>query len=560
LVRTVKHFAPDRSYLGEFGGFGSTPGLFANPLWIAVDADGTVLVVDDVRNVVERLTPDGTVLATFPAVPPEIGTADSIALDAEGDIYVSSCCRQATIRHYDRDGNLVWASPDLSVEGGHSDQATGVAVDGSGRVFTGGVPETTPDRIRVVGPDGSLLTRFGGTGEGPDDIFFPFGLALDDDGALYATDYLDGSVKKYLLGPELAPTTSVGDWPMFKGNAARRGEGVDGPIGSPVLRWRFQAKGAFPHQVSVAGVLAYASSDDGVLHALNVTTGEERWSFETAQAPLSGPVVNGSSVYVFDGAGILHSIDARTGAERWHAADAVFNPSNATVGAGAVYVGSEFGELIAIDEQTGTERWRIGVSASDGPVHSPAFAGGRVYVSAEGGGFVAVDAADGSEVWRFDTGNMVAGTAVVADGLAYIGASADSGTGTLWALDADDGTEVWEIEQPIFSPAIADRVAYSGSNELGAFAFDTATGEQRWNFPINGYARPLGVADGVVYVPADTEHRVYALDAATGNELWRFDVDSGIDCCIAVAKGAVYVGTFMGGVYAIEGDGSTAQR
>ena len=91
-------------------------------------------------------------------------------------------------------------------------------------------------------------------------------------------------------------------------------------------------------------------------------------------------------------------------------------------------------------------------------------------------------------------------------------------------------------------------------------AFDATTGEPLWTFPVDGYARPLAVADGVVYVPADTERRVYALDAATGTELWRFDVDSGIDCCVAVADGAVYVGTFLGGVYAIEGDGSTARR
>jgi outer membrane protein assembly factor BamB len=57
------------------------------------------------------------------------------------------------------------------------------------------------------------------------------------------------------------------------------------------------------------------------------------------------------------------------------------------------------------------------------------------------------------------------------------------------------------------------------------------------------------------YVPADAEHRVYAVDASTGTELWRFDVDSGIDCCVAVGGGAVYVGTFLGGVYAIGGDG-----
>ena len=57
----------------------------------------------------------------------------------------------------------------------------------------------------------------------------------------------------------------------------------------------------------------------------------------------------------------------------------------------------------------------------------------------------------------------------------------------------------------------------------------------------------------MVYVPADAEHRVYALDAATGAERWHFDVDAGIWCCVSVGRGAVYVGTELGGVYAIAG-------
>jgi sugar lactone lactonase YvrE len=207
-TRRIIHFAADRTFLEEWGGFGNAPGLFADPLWIAVDSDGNVLVVDDIRNVVERLSPDGTALSTFEAVPRDVGTADSMALGPDGDIYVSTCCPQATVQHYDPDGTLIWSSQDLSIEGGPLDQAGGMAVDAEGIVFVGGTPDTTPDRIRVIGPDGAFLTRFGGTGEAPEDVGFPFALALDGQGALYATDYIDGSVKKLQLGPELLPTSA----------------------------------------------------------------------------------------------------------------------------------------------------------------------------------------------------------------------------------------------------------------------------------------------------------------------------------------------------------------
>ena len=121
-----------------------------------------------------------------------------------------------------------------------------------------------------------------------------------------------------------------GDWPMFKGDAARRGEGVDGPIGDPVLRWRFQADGAVPGNVSVGADLVYASSDDGVLHALDLATGTERWRWTTDEPPLSGPTLDERSIYVFDGLGVLHALDRDTGTERWSASAPVAGPSSPT--------------------------------------------------------------------------------------------------------------------------------------------------------------------------------------------------------------------------------------
>jgi hypothetical protein len=60
-------------------------------------------------------------------------------------------------------------------------------------------------RVGSWDPDGSFLTRFGGTGDAPEDVSFPFALALDGHGALYATDVIDGSVKKLQLVEDLSP-------------------------------------------------------------------------------------------------------------------------------------------------------------------------------------------------------------------------------------------------------------------------------------------------------------------------------------------------------------------
>ncbi len=75
--------------------------------------------------------------------------------------------------------------------------------------------------------------------------------------------------------------------------------------------------------------------------------------------------------------------------------------------------------------------------------------------------------------------------------------------------------------------------------------------------PVQTERAQLSVAQGVVYVPVNEGHRVDAYDAATGTKLWQFTVDGGNDCCVSVARGAVFVATQSGSVYKIGGDGST---
>jgi sugar lactone lactonase YvrE len=208
--RRIQRYAPDRTYLGEWGGFGNEPGRFVQPVAVAVDADGTVLVADDVRNVVERYTADGTVLSSFPVLPPGVVFADWMTLDGNGDIYVSTCCPENVVRRFDTDGTL------LSVIGSEADGPSpfraipqGIAIDDTGRMFVGEASGGPGDRVNVFAPDGTWIARFGGNGAGPETVGFAFALTLDGQGGLYVTDYEDGSVKKFRLEPDLTSTARV---------------------------------------------------------------------------------------------------------------------------------------------------------------------------------------------------------------------------------------------------------------------------------------------------------------------------------------------------------------
>ena len=235
-----------------------------------------------------------------------------------------------------------------------------------------------------------------------------------------------------VAGTAAEPTS--GGWTNWKGDAGRTGVADAGPTGEPVELWRVQADGSCnPPPAVVAGVV-YAPCDDGVLYALDAATGTERWRF--AGTALGDVTAVGPLVYVND-ADVLRALDAATGQERWQAA--VPGGTSAVVDDGMLVIGTGDGFLLGLDAATGVERWRFQVS-TQGAAHSPALGDGIAYVGGDDPGFFAVDAATGTLLWRGDTGDDQTATAVVAEGIAYIGGAPDSGAvGHLYAFDAKTG-------------------------------------------------------------------------------------------------------------------------
>jgi outer membrane protein assembly factor BamB len=351
------------------------------------------------------------------------------------------------------------------------------------------------------------------------------------------------------------PTTTSDDWPGFRGDAARSGNAARGPVGLPVLQWRFRAAGPVNSDVAIVGDAVFVASDDGIVRALDRTSGAERWAFRTAQGPLIGLAIDSGLALVVDGTGHLIALDAATGKERWASRSALIGPSNLAVDGGRVYAGQSDGSIAAINAASGVEMWRTSISTV-GPANSPAVADGMVFDAGTGAGISALDAATGNVVWHAETGPDQLGTPVVSGGIAYIGASGQAASGRLWAFDEKTGRPLWVVDQDLQAPSVANGVAFTASSSGLIAALDSASGTTRWTFHVQGPAHAPAVAAGVVYVAADGEHRVYALDAASGGYLWRFDVDGSNGCCIAVARGAVVLGTNSGSVYAIGGDGS----
>ena len=110
--------------------------------------------------------------------------------------------------------------------------------------------------------------------------------------------------------------SSQEDWPGYRGDASRTGLAVTGPIGQPVVRWKIHAAGAVRSAIVITGDLALFGSDEGVLHAVSVDTGAERWAVPVPGVR-EGPFVVDDRIYVADGNGLIHAFARDDGRVIW---------------------------------------------------------------------------------------------------------------------------------------------------------------------------------------------------------------------------------------------------
>jgi outer membrane protein assembly factor BamB len=353
-----------------------------------------------------------------------------------------------------------------------------------------------------------------------------------------------------LLRPQPIPD----DWAGFRGGPGHTGLAQNGPTGNPVIRWRVELGAPVRSDVAVVGDLVIVPTDNGVLHALSIVDGHESWSYRPGTS-MTGPTVANGAVYVTDGAGLVRAIDLAGGTERWRSTTPVDGATSSVAADGAIFVGTGDGKIESLDLATGIQRWRTTVSTDGQAAGAPAYADGLVFAGTTQG-LVALRASSGDLVWRLDLEGDPFGSIVVADGIAYVGPGAELTVGRLRAVDARTGSLLWTVSEPLTSPSVVGSLAVSVGPGGVVAARDVRSGQELWRSRNSGVNRAPAIANGIVYVAADTERQIYALDAATGKMYWQLGVDGGQQCCVAVARGLLFAGTTSGSVYAIGGDGA----
>lgn len=358
---------------------------------------------------------------------------------------------------------------------------------------------------------------------------------------------------------ESAPGHEV---PTYRGDSARTGAMPGpGPAGNPSIVWSFQAGGPIGSSPAVVNGTVFLTSEDGMVHALDLRTGSEVWSASLgAEARAASPLVVGGAVVVGDLDGVLHALDASTGEQRWVVR--VDGPIAGAAGSAGdlIVAATSVGSAYAVASDTGEVRWRT--TLPGGVSRSVAVTLQVAYFGTSGGSLVAVRIEDGTIKWETkiaDSGE--GGTPTAAGGLVFAAtglSSDDLESSGVVAVDASTGDVRWRYasHEPanLYTPAIVDGRAFIVGKDMSVVALEASSGAPIWSTSTGASNDALAsVADGFVYV-ATSGGTLQALSADDGGHIWQVDI-KGKPYAPVVVDGLVLVGTSRGSLLAI-GEGS----
>ena len=316
---------------------------------------------------------------------------------------------------------------------------------------------------------------------------------------------------------------------------------------APAQVWRAKSGRRYTGRVVVAGATIYAGSVDRKVYAVDLASGQLRWSSRLGGLIGGGVLVVGDTVYAASGRpeGKVYALDAHTGRRLWRTTTGTVSAPLALVD-GILVAETQRGEVFGLDPAAGTVRWRRIVGFSRIPA-VPADSGTLVVATIDS--LFRLNARDGKVVrrarspgaivspWLEHRGLLVAGTTdssvvAIAPGdlrpgwravldAPVLGTPAAQGDtlyaasrrGTLYRIAPDSvpvAAPIAELDWPVTSSVtVLDSLVLLGGAD-GTLRALRADGSEAWRVQLSWPVElgPLPLADGMIAVGGDGDlHR-----------------------------------------------------
>lgn len=192
---------------------GSTEHL-TDPHGIAVDADGNLIIADQLGHSVHRYTATGEYLGQIGAGkgsnPGQFTEPRIVATDASGRIFVTdSKGDRPRVQVFSRAGDFLQIFAEKGMKPGMILRCHGMAFDTAQRLFTVDVDNM---RVNVYSPEGEFQYSWGTEGLNPGEFNSPHGIFVDRSGDVFVTGYY-GPTQKFNAEGDFVLAFCYGDPP-----------------------------------------------------------------------------------------------------------------------------------------------------------------------------------------------------------------------------------------------------------------------------------------------------------------------------------------------------------
>lgn len=350
-----------------------------------------------------------------------------------------------------------------------------------------------------------------------------------------------------MASAENAPTDV--SWASFRATPDQRGVAASPLAQNPTLKWETPSPDGWVACVAIVGEHVYAPALSGFLHCLNLKTGTEVWKYRSIEDPdpkkfaagfKAAPLVTKSAVYIGDEDGVLHAIDRTTGKKLWvFATDAEIAGCVAQFGDHLLLASHD--SILYCLTREGTEVWRF--QTNDRINCSPAIADNYTFLAGCDEHLRVIDLHTGKEFRDMPLESfLIASPAIVGD-LLYVGTH----TGQIVCVDWRKGEFVWRYEGPRRMPfhasaAVSDDLVIVGCHDKHIHAVDRETGQEKWQFPTRARIESSGaIVDRRIFVGSG-DGNLYGISLDSGQEVWKYNGGRGISAGVAIGEGCLIAG------------------
>jgi len=166
----------------------------------------------------------------------------------------------------------------------------------------------------------------------------------------------------------------------------------------------------------------------------------------------------------------------------------------------------------------GDEKWSNNTGSK---LNNVCFGKDLILYTAFGGSVVAHDTTSGNEKWQTNVGSGPLKFLGTRDEMAFLAKTSDDpGTFPLLSISVSNGEDSWQSESGlVMRSAISHDLCLIYSVVDGLSAFDTSTGEKRWNKPVSeDYGAKMRVVNDLICLSID--ENIFGYSLPDGDKIW----------------------------------------